>query len=465
MSQEQLVQEENTNLKWEEGIIGTIESFLLKRFKFAPLYARALATSVVSTAIYKISVEDRKGPVRANVWFIYVSDSGTGVKTPPITMIRKLMFAYNKSRLSVTKFTPEGYTEFVQGTEAKKDKDGNIQRKEIPPHPVNLILRDEASVILGENKNSPAFSQQKEYLSGLWDGYIEGYYTRKCQFEGNVEVYVSLCASASSYFYRLLDEEFFLQGTGNRIMWITLEAFDSDYLDPSFFGLRGEHDKEFNELVLNVVGKLRRLEEVNGDKDDNEVELTQKAKVLWCNFHNECEDKKKTSSRNVASYLAKVPMNTLKLAMNYAASRLSIKANILIIQEEDMKRAVDDSKAYEEMWFKTIRQWRDYGQINKAEKRLPTSKYDLCKFAGYAIEKDGLITVSEIQGFDILPDRTKIGEILDIGEDKGWFKVIANASDNSMLTPEQYKRFKPRTGHIGNIYQITEKGRVEYSQF
>jgi hypothetical protein len=461
-------QQEQTDLKWEEGVIGKIETFLLSRFPISEMWARALATTINSTALYGYVLQDQMGSVKGNIWSIYVSGSGTGVKTPPIMFGRRLVNAYDKNKLSVTKFTPEGYTEYVQGTSEKIDKEGKVQRKFVPSHPINVILRDEASVILGENKSSPAFASQKEYLSKLWDGYIEGYYTRKCQFEGNIDVYVSLCAASSKYFYKLLDEEFFVQGTGNRILWVTQKDVKIDRLESSsFFGVRGENDHEFKTLAKDVVKNLKYVENLGGKsiEDCCEVEMESKAGELWCDFHYEYSSKANKVSCNAGSYLIKIPLNALKLSMNYASSRLGyLGGKILFIQEQDMKMAIEDVRKYEVMWKEALKEWRDYNQLDKTDKRLPTSKYDLRKFVEFALLHDGLITVNEIQSIGDYPDKTKVGEILELGYEKGWLAIIANCNNASKLTPEQLKRFKKPKGFLANIYQVTEKGKAEYEE-
>lgn len=192
-------------IPWEQGIIGEGEKTLLDRYSIPQLCARGLMTTVNSLGVRDLVLVDKMGPVRPNIWLGYIASSGTGVKTPPLVRIRRLVSKYYKAFLAPAKFTPEGFTEWVTGKEATE------KRKPVPPHPYCMIIRDEGSRLLGEAKNSPHLATMKEYLSDLWDGYIEGYYTRTYQYEGNVEVFVSLALFSSPYFYELLDKMFFAQ--------------------------------------------------------------------------------------------------------------------------------------------------------------------------------------------------------------------------------------------------------------
>jgi len=450
------MQNTEVNLPWEKGIIGEIETFLLNRFNFNPMWARALATTLVSAAIPKMTINDEMGEVKGNLYFVYIAKSGLGFKTPSINFLRKFLIAYNRNVISVSKFTPEGYTEWVGGTSQKLSSDGKETRKAVQPHPVNVIVRDEASVILGENKFSPHLATQKEYISKLWDGWIEGYYTRKMQFEGNLPVYVSLCACSSEYFYDLLDEDFFTQGTGNRILWITQEMVEPKKINPIRFFFNGEKDDELEVLIDSVIGKLRRLEATAN------AFITGDAAKLWTDFQHEYMIKASHSEGRAGAYCVKLPLNALKLAINYSSSCLHIENNNLFITKEDMKQAIEDVRKYEAMWRETMKQWKNWTEGEKHEKRLTTSKYDLRKFLAIGLQCEGkMFSASTIRSMGEYPDKTKVNEIINLGVEKGWFEVVADANTQGKLTDEEYKRFKPKTGFSPQVFKVTQKGEED----
>ena len=223
---------------WDEGIIAKLDALLLDRFPITPSFARAGSASLVSSALYNAVLLDTMGPVKPNVWFIHLARSGE-YKTPVINVIRRLALEFNPNVVAPPKFTPEGFTEYITGSERR----GRV----VQPHPVNFIIRDEVSQLVGE-LNTQRLNLMLEYLSMLWDGYIEGYYTRGFGFEGKIEVYTSFFGVSTEYFLSKLNESFFIQGLGNRIMWSVGDVDVNRVMqhDPvDFFFPIGENDTEF----------------------------------------------------------------------------------------------------------------------------------------------------------------------------------------------------------------------------
>jgi len=449
---------------WEQGIIGKGEAILLDRYPIPRLCAKGLMTTVNSLGISNLSLLDIMEPVRPNVWIGYIAPSGTGVKTPPLVRIRSLVRNYCRGLLAPPKFTPEGFTEWVIGAEGKLASDSKtVVRKPVPPHPHCIIIRDEGSRLLGESKWSPHLATMKEYLSELWDGYIEGYYTRKCQYEGEVEDFVSLALFSSPYFYELLDENFFAQGTGNRILWNVENKRKPERLnkDEFFFSL-GSKDTDWNDFEQEILSSLKNLEKIGdvGGLDDP-------AKTLWVDFQKDCMDKSyaEPSRSAFASYIVKQPLNALKLAMNYAASVNSVDVNnILWILEEDMQRAIEDTRVYIENWKQVLKEWNDWSykiEGKKQQKHLSEKKYELTKFLRFAIaQPEKLVCSEEISAELDCPDKTTINDILHLGVSKDWLEIYSKYPDSSKLTAEQIKRFE-RGNIVPTIYKVTEQGEKE----
>ncbi len=448
---------------WENGLIGKGEAILTCRYTIPPLWARGIITVINSLGLRNLMFKDMMGPVRPNVWFAYIASSGAGNKTPPLRLIEdEILMNYNKELIAPSKFTPPGFTEWAQGTDGKED--GKQKRKAIPPHPHGIIIRDEASRLLGENKNSPYTVEMKEFLSELYDGKIEGNYTRQYQHEGNIRVFVSLAMASSPYFYDLLEDTFFTQGTGNRILWNTEIKQEPTKEDPhKFFFSSGCADEAWDRFKIDTIENLRSLEQI---KEIGNIE--QAARVLWVDYQYECRciAAKRPKRDAYASYITKQPLNALKLAMNYAASVNSVDdSNLLWILKEDMERAVNDTKAYTENWKQVLAEWKEWIEESKRkrlQKPLEERKYELTKFVKFGMTfKDKLFCITDIVKEENLRDRTAIGEILSIGVDKGWLEVYGGVKDPYKLTPEQTKRFKPRGGIMPTIYRITMLGEKE----
>lgn len=426
-------------------------------------------TAVTSLGIRTLVLEDKMGSVHPNIWYAYIAPSGTGEKSPPLVRTRDLIKDYWKGLLAPTKFNPSSFTEFVEGTEGKVTSEGKTVRKAIPSHPHSIIIRDEGSALLGETRWTPGLATMKEYLSNLYDGYIEGYYTRQYQNEGNIDVFVSLLLFSSPYFYDLLDTTFFAQGTGNRILWNVEEIKKPTRPDPQkfFFGI-GEKDSEwegFKSDSIKFLNELGGITDVWIDKDSRE---------LWADFRQECallsyEARKKDSRSAFASYVYKQPLNVLKLSLNYSASVYSVDENkILWICSEDMKRAISDVREYVENWKVALREWEEWmheKERTRQTRPLEDRKYEIKKFINFALKlPDKLVSSKEIADNLTCPDRKKIGEILHTAVNKGLFEIYAEANEPSKLNKEQLERFKGAGGPTPCIYRVTDLGEKECKQ-
>lgn len=440
-------------IPWEEGVIGRVETFLRERFPIGPMYARALASSIVSIALFNLTLYDKMGIVRPCVWYLDVAKSGLGYKTPPLWLIREVMKKFAKDLISPSKFTPEGFTEWVTGTK------GNEKRKPIPPHYANFIIRDEFSKLLGEINSS--FLTRLEFFSELWDGWIEGYYTRKMQYEGNVDVFVTMLSVSSADFFNQLTKRFFTQGLGNRILWIIEKGSEPKMLGEDFFFEIGEEDTEKENLVEGVVKDLRALSSLKS------TFLTKEARVIWMHHEHEIRKTLYGEESMEASFKAKQPLNILKLAMIYAASRKNWNPSapeVLIIGKEDMLRAVEDTKIHLGMWYKAIELWQKEKISDRTEERIPSTRYELLDFVGVGLHNGSLLSVPLVSATLDLPDRTRIGKILALGVTKEWITIDAEMGEQGNLTDEEYVRFKSKHGPSPQIFKVTQKGRKEYER-
>lgn len=449
----------NKELTWEDGIIGKIESFLLSRFPIGKMWARACATAIVSSSLGKVKLEDKWGDVRPNIFIINIAKSGLGWKSPLIRFVRRVIVEFNPTVLAPPKFTPEGFTEWVIGTK-KKSKKEDDDREVVHRHLVNSIVRDEADKILGETYHK--YNVMKQYLSELWDGWIEGYYTRSYQYEGNVSVYVTLLGASSDLFFKMLDEDFFRQGLGNRILWIVEDNPAPEKLDSNqFFFNIGQKDEEFSTLQKETVERLQRLSDVVL------AFMFPNAGKLWVEYQHECSTRAYKAEALQGSYEIKQPLNALKLAMIYAAGRMDLTENLLNVKEEDMRRAIEDMKTYTNMWERAMDWWETISaEKNPTEKRLETTKYDMRKMILFGTrQEDGIFTAQMIRGAFEWTDLTKIADVLLMAEDKGWVKMVAETSSQGSLTAEQYNRIKPRRGFTPRIWKVTKAGMEESKKF
>jgi hypothetical protein len=331
---------------WEQGIIAKIESFILNRYPVGAVSARAVATSINSMGLLNAALTNKYGVVRPNIWYFNIGESGFGFKTPVIRFIRRVMNHYNSELLAVTSFTCEGMTEYITGTRGKSKGD------EIPPHYSGFLVRDEFSTLLGDIYAKRYNVDMLEFLSQLWDCYLEGRYTKSYKYEGNLRVYYSAYMTGSPFFYQRLEESFFTQGLGNRPLWVIEEPPKPTKLNETFF-YDVPDDPEEDALIKDIVNCLWELQKAKY------FVLAKSADQLWREHEYEMKLKAYNDGGHSGLLLMKIGYNTLKLAMNYAASYRPIhpQHGAISIPKTDMQRAINDMAIHFEMWRKAMGQW------------------------------------------------------------------------------------------------------------
>ncbi|MBI2936951.1 MAG: hypothetical protein HYY22_01960 [Thaumarchaeota archaeon] len=443
-------------LRWEDSVIYKSEQFFRKRFKVGPMWARAPALALLSLALGNAKIRDEMGDVKPAFWQLYIAPSGTGCKTPLKNATEDIAKKWNKmmgvEHLGPDDFTPEGFTEYVTGTIGKK---GGVERENVKPHPINLIIKDEFSKLIGGISNKQYQKDMLEYLSSLWDSRIGAKYTRSMQLEGGTEPYVAFLGCGSHMTYKVLTEDFFLQGLGCRFLWITEDIPQPEKLPTSFFFDSTEGDKELEELQNEILDQMKLLYSFEY------IFVVSAAGALWLDYDKKIRDQiyeKRRTEGIEASVLSKIKLNALKLSAIYAGARLKYSRDqILMIDEEDMRRAIDDAEIYLSMWREAMNTWREF-TINREEKRIPSSKYDLADFVRIAKANNGLFTTNIIMTELKTTYKQKVSEVIGLGIKMGLFEVAAEPGEQGTLKDEEYEKFKPKGGFSPQVFRLTKKG-------
>lgn len=432
---------------FEDGVIGKLEAFFQTRFGLGKMWSRAISTVVFSTCLYKAILVDELGVVKPNIFVVDIGPSGLGMKSPPMRRARELIKAFNPEFLGLSIYTPPALREWIS-------PDLNVKANEGRKFHLNFtMLRDEASTLFGEGRDY--MRDLYELLSELWDGYLESYATRGYGNEGDVEVYVSMLGAGSLKILQLLDQAFFDQGLGNRILWVdepvTYKEWDADF----FFA--DSNDPDFEVLKDQTVEKMLWLERT-----------CQRAVVvdgtLWLKWSNEVRERfGKTSDYATDQYLSKSLLNCLKLAICYAASRMSVNAadGIVAIMASDIEMAIADMKAYISMWKSVMAKWKATGSDIHAA-RIRSRKVDIRNVlaAGLKLGRfDKSMLKAELDTTDASAVRDTINQLVDDGRlvtVTGVDKFGNPTSGN--LTDAEFKAFKSR-GPLPVVYGVTEAGK------
>ncbi|MEM4657679.1 MAG: hypothetical protein QXX77_04575 [Candidatus Methanosuratincola sp.] len=439
-----------TSLKWEDGIIARWESELKRRFPIGDWWARALSTVLVSSTLYNLKLYDLMGTVYPNVFITYIAPSGTGCKTPPLKFVKEFFIWYDKEILAPSRFTIEGFGERVKGT------DGDSNRKPVKPHPYGVILRDEFSDWFNKKNLDQGLP---EYLSEVYDGYLQGYYTRTYQSEGDEKVYYSFLGCSTEYFLQLMVEGFFIQGLGNRMLWVMEDPSPKEITADKFFDQMKlitsdpERDKLYN-FTKEAFEKLKNVQ-VATMLDGDEVYVE-----YFNNVTKKTDELHKAGNSFDASYYVKRCETALKLAMIYAASRLSIFEGHLVISKEDMEMAIHDiEQGYMPMFKKVVEVWKQLRHKPK-EVLAESSKYQLIEVLKLAERSGGIVWRSLVEKELGWSNPNQIINTLRHGVVIGDLEVAAEADQKGTLTDEEYTRAKGNSrGRTPQVFRITAQGR------
>ena len=360
------------------GLIGEIANFMIKDVPTHPDWCESLAACLVGTIAGRGRyIINKFGMVNGNLFTIYVGASRLGFKTVPLKMATRPMLKavsaiYNKEACLEFGITPEEYNTRWWGNSnaSQKEKNSNEWKLEraflnkvrgrfinvempesftsealaswLTTYPVGMICSDEfTSMVKGASKKD-YMSTVMEVLSRLYDGEMEKKTTIARGIEESDKIHVSFASATTPYVMTLMDETFFWQGTGNRILWIVdedVEKLDeSDLINMGFFyGMveKVEQENEFNRLV-NLLAGIRKLPDecVMLLTPDAAIELD-KFRVVMYNQAAElfAEDMMNRDS----SFLAGMAQNAMKLALVHSIGRYAIDPEMLNVGLMDIE--------------------------------------------------------------------------------------------------------------------------------
>lgn len=185
-------------------------------------WLESVAVNVFNTTLgTSVRADTKLGRLNTNLFFMCIGPSGIAHKTIPLkyfaipTLIQYSQRIEEHINKGVTdkklwtkvrpimpsRFSVEGMIEYL----AKEQSQG-------------VIIRDEFSSLFKERSKS-YIADILEFLSELYDGVIQKRYTRSYKLEEPKDVCVNLLGATTPYIYNIMDLSFFVQGTGNRILY------------------------------------------------------------------------------------------------------------------------------------------------------------------------------------------------------------------------------------------------------
>ena len=255
-------------------------NFILEHHDTSPDWAESIACNVLATAMgKKIRIETRIGALYPNLFFLVIGPSRIAEKTNPlkymaIPTLIKLGELTKSRKLLPSKFSVEGMIEYL----SKHGGEG-------------MIIRDEFTSLFKEASHKDYNADILEFLSEMYDGMIQSRYTRKMKLEEVRDVYVPLLSATTTYIFKVMKLDFFIQGTGNRFLFIWHSPSKFREVDATFF-LSGERAREVESKLDEFARRLHKFADtphefiepvfVAGDKmAEFKNKMAKKAKELF----------------------------------------------------------------------------------------------------------------------------------------------------------------------------------------
>ncbi|MGA2681904.1 MAG: hypothetical protein ABSF44_08910 [Candidatus Bathyarchaeia archaeon] len=435
-----------------KGIKGEVQNFFCKHYPIPPMAAKSVEISLGSIALKNLHFEDEMGELYANLDIIYIGKSGLACKTPIIKRMREVINDWDKEMAAPVKFTTQGFTEYATGRQRKKGEEG----EPIPPHDAGIIIRDEMSRLFKET-TIKTMSDTLEFLSELDDCYIESYRTRTYGLEGGKFYYLVLFSASTETFLAKMEDEFFMQGLGNKILWVCDDPPEVIKIDYKTFFLPQLVNEEWQKLKQKIINYMNYLTNLPFPT----VMMRDDAAKIWADYKFNCDTRARNSKGKFdGSFIIKLPMKALKLAAIYAALRNNFdKKNMLTIEGKDMQEAINDLGIFEKHRRNVMEWWSNLRRESRDQLRSKSSKYDKEDFLRFASDHGGLCTMSEISAHFDLPSLMQIADVLAMAVRGKYLEVITDGDKQGKFTIEELKRFKPARGSFPQVYKLTKEGK------
>jgi hypothetical protein len=302
----------------------------------------------------KITILTGVGPLNLNLFFLTIGPSGIGNKSLPlkyvlIPTVIELSRILGKDLIFPTRFSVEGLIKWYS---------------EVSPE--GGFIRDEFTGILKETGKG-YLADVLEFLSELYDGTLQKRFTMKIGLNEIKNVYVSFISATTPYLYKIMKPEFWMQGTGNRIIidifdieTVPKEAREVEYWqnDPGKQMMRDEKILEFAQKFASLrdsnIAILRM--------DDESLEI-------WVNYRNKLNDEIKErwlkDDQDIhSSYIARMAEMAVKIAGLHFLSRqydrllIEDTPELLVVEKEDIEYGINRmNKAYSD-FKKMLIAWR-----------------------------------------------------------------------------------------------------------
>ena len=327
-----------------------------------PNWAWACAESLLSAFCFNQYAHTQIGDLPLTIWNFGIGPSGDYKSAPIKYFVYEIVESVEDltgQRFLISKFSPEGFVQFVCRHEEEifNRETGKYETK-IVEWNKGLIARDEFTQLVSGVKNKRWMAGINEDLCEVYDGKIPPRYTVAHGYQRQPNVRFAFLAATTPYIYRLWDENFFVQGLGNRFDYCLVKARKPKPKGEDFFSR--EHRNQREELIEESAKKLAKLIE----SPVRLLGLMPEASELWRKYEYEknClkHSLKETDLRR--SYVSRLPDKALRRAAIYFISShidtiWKARSTELVIDEASMELAITRQNKLYEYFEALLREW------------------------------------------------------------------------------------------------------------
>lgn len=383
------------------GLVRELTELMLEKVPTHPDWCESLACAIIGMmAGRERYIANDFGTLNANIFVIYIGASGLSFKTVPLKkvvrpLLKMLTAAVNEEicqrfGTSLNEMNKK-YRELNQassrtkGTAEWKMKKFQLDRiKEglvdfmtlqkftsekltswLNQFPQGMIAGDEYTKMFKGAKKKDYLTDNMEDLSRLYDCDVEKVGTQVRGVEYPEEAYVSFCSATTYYLLTLMGDDFFVQGTGNRILWILDDVMQKvdvqkEALSGEFFWAP-EKKKEFDEKLATMVQMLMNIQELPEDL----VEMDLDASILLDKYrldkYNDAVDLFLADLLDKdANLMARLAQNAMKLALIHCVGRYALDERgstyeSMMIMPEDATWAIEKMERHY-LYYKKLRE-------------------------------------------------------------------------------------------------------------
>ena len=377
------------------NLVEDISHYIHTRTRTNALFADTLALCCVATAIGPSAyISNRIGDLYFNVFGLVIGVSGISNKSVAIRICRRIIrylsrhiwpnISQQHGLLAPTKFTTEGMTKWF------KDQQGAIAPEGMAPEEIGslipecAIIGDEYTKMFMGSKTKDYLATTMEYLSTLYDGYVDKTVTIARGVESIERVYASFVSGTTVYLLRLMDTDFFIQGNGTRILWVLDSEQEPEYPTEDerrkfFMRIGGRRAQE--EAIIGFVESLYNLRRIVNTTQNPIVFVGLEAANILSQYRIDKRNLAISLYREDlldpdATYLSRLAQNAMKLAGIHCLGGCSDMADwgqrAIFISEEDAQWAISRTEQYYQNYEKV----RDLMEQFTSERVHPSYRSD-----------------------------------------------------------------------------------------